>query len=324
MNLYLLTIIIVVLFLVEIGYFRIARFFNIIDKPNLRSSHTKPTIRGGGVIFILGLILWAIVYRGVFIYPWFLAGAVLISLISFIDDIHSVPNRYRILIHFASVLLLLFECGFLNIHGCNILLTIAVLIVATGIINAFNFMDGINGITGFYGLAVLFPILWLNSKINFVESQLIIISIVSLLVFCFFNFRKKAKCFAGDVGSVSIAFIIVFFLGRLIYKTQDISYIMFLAVYGVDTIMTIIHRLYLKENIFEAHREHCFQLLANELRMPHLVVSSIYFVIQLSINVGLIVIDRHRMLYCSLILMFLIVVYWTIIKRYFHLHHKAC
>ena len=75
-------------------------------------------------------------------------------------------------------------------------------IFCTGVINAYNFMDGINGITGGYSLVVLGALAYINCAVTqFVMPELIYIAIAGCLVFCFFNFRKKAKCFAGDCGS---------------------------------------------------------------------------------------------------------------------------
>lgn len=155
------------------------------------------------------------------------------------------------------------------------------LIVGVGVMNAFNFMDGINGITGGYSMAVLVSLWYVNNyQIFFVDNDLIYIVFIALLVFNFFNFRIKAKCFSGDVGAVSIAFILIFILGMLIIKT-DLSYIAFLLVYGVDSVLTIVHRILLKENITEPHRMHLYQLLSNELKVPQLLVSTIYAVLQL-------------------------------------------
>jgi len=89
-------------------------------------------------------------------------------------------------------------------------MVLVALIVCVGIINAYNFMDGINGITGGYSLSVLLPLIYLNTTDNFISQDYLYVVGMSLLVFCFFNFRKKAKCFAGDVGSISIAFILPF------------------------------------------------------------------------------------------------------------------
>ena len=136
-------------------------------------------------------------------------------------------------------------------------------------------MDGINGITGGYSLVILAALAYVNKEVvTFVEADFIYTVICSVLVFCFFNFRKKAKCFAGDVGSVSIAFILLFLIGRLIIETEDFSWIVLLSVYGVDSVLTIIHRLMLHENIGLPHRKHLYQIMANELKIPHVMVSS--------------------------------------------------
>lgn len=267
------------LFILEIIYFRIAGYYNIIDKPNYRSSHTQLTIRGGGIVFPVAILL----YVGVsgFTYPYFTISLILISFISFCDDLKHVPNKIRLLIQLIAVSLLFFQSGVLDISPW---IVITSYILAIGAINAYNFMDGINGITGLYSLIAIGTLLYINQRENFVDERLIVITMIALLVFLFFNFRKQAKCFAGDVGSVSIAFIILFILALLIMHTQQLLYILFLAVYGVDAIFTIIYRLLNKENIFEAHRSHLYQLMSNEAAKGHLMVSAIYAFVQLVIN----------------------------------------
>lgn len=194
------------------------------------------------------------------------------------------------------------------------------LILCVGIINAYNFMDGINGITGGYSLAVLLPLVYLNHSHHFVDMNFLIVAMLSTLVFCFFNFRKKAKCFAGDVGSVGIAFILLFALGKLILQTGDFTYLLFLGVYGADSVLTIIHRIRLHENLGEAHRKHAYQLMANELKMPHVMVSSIYMMLQLVISFGLIFMNHVNWIYFSVIVLLLLVVYVWFKKKYYHLH----
>jgi len=169
-------------------------------------------------------------------------------------------------------------------HSAWIIIPVYILVIGT--INAYNFMDGINGITGAYSLITILSLYFINeSQISFTLSEWLIVAALSLLVFNFFNFRKKAKCFAGDVGSVSMAFIIIFFLLLLILKTGDIKYIGLLLVYGLDSISTILFRLIRRENIFEAHRSHFYQYLANVKGLPHLWVSALYMVVQLLVNV---------------------------------------
>lgn len=317
-NVWRYVVIAVVLVVLEQIYFRIADRFNIVDKPNERSSHKRVTIRGGGIVCLFGAWLYA-AFFGV-TYPWFLVGLTLIAAISFADDVRPVPNRYRIVVHFAAILLMLYNLGILT--STMWVWVLPAWVVCTGIINAYNFMDGINGITGAYSLAVLTPLALLNSSMGFVDERLIAVSIISLLVFCFFNFRTRAKCFAGDVGAVTIAFIVLFVLGRLIVRSGEVWYLLFLVVYGVDSILTIIHRLILRENIFKAHRKHLYQLLANELHIPHVAVSAIYALLQLLISLGMIWLPVSHDLYFIVVTMFLCLVYVVLKIRYYHLHEE--
>lgn len=306
----------VLLFLFEIAYFRVANRFNIIDKPNLRSSHTSITLRGGGIIFLIGIWLYA-AFFGI-TYPWFFIGLTLIGLISFVDDIHSLPDSWRLVVQFAAMFLMFHQFGILNLHDWWMMLI--ALIVCVGITNAYNFMDGINGITGGYSIAVLFPLIYLNFKDNFISQSFLYVVGLSLIVFCFFNFRKKAKCFAGDVGSISIAFILLFVLGMLILKTQDFAYIVFLAVYGADAVLTICHRIMLHENLGEAHRKHAYQLMANELKIPHVKVSLLYIAIQLAISFGMILLPINHYIYLGCVIVVLLIAYVEFMKKNYHLH----
>lgn len=298
------------------AYFKIADYYNIIDKPNDRSSHKYITLRGGGIIFYIGALLYFLFYG--FSYPLFALGLTLIAIISFLDDIKTINLKVRILVHFTAMFLMFYDCGLFSLPWY---FTLAALIVSTGIINAYNFMDGINGITGGYSLVVMASFWYINNNIIFfIDNNFIYIISLSLLIFNFFNFRKKAKCFAGDVGSVSIAFIIVFLLGKLIVQTQDLTYIIILLVYGVDSILTIVHRIILKENIFIAHRKHLYQIMSNELQMPHLFVSLIYIVAQIIVIIGYFIFLNIRLKYFFISSFFLTILYFIIIFIYFKLH----
>jgi putative phosphate transferase len=313
---WLLLFILVLLAGIELFYFRIADRFNIIDKPNERSSHKRITLRGGGVIFLFGAWLYAAFYG--FQYPWFLAGLTLIAAISFADDVHSIPNKIRIVVHFAAMLLMFYQLGLFS-AGQGWYLFLA-WIVCTGIINAYNFMDGINGITGGYSLAVLAPLAVVNVREQFVDPPLIYVTVLSALVFCWFNFRPKARCFAGDVGAVSMAFILLFMLGTLILRTGNLCYLVFLVVYGVDSVLTICHRLLLRENIFEAHRKHAYQLMANELKIPHVVVSAVYALLQVVISFGAIYLPVNGWVYFGIVVVLLSIAYVLFKMKYYCLH----
>ena len=281
-------IVAIILIIAELLYFRIAESFNIVDKPNDRSSHSTIVLRGGGVIFTLSMVAWGVIIllQGKDITPYlpFLCGLVLVAGVSFVDDIHSLPDSVRLIAQFMSMTLLLWSLGILQWRMWWVV--VLALVVCVGATNIFNFMDGINGITAGYSLAVLIPLLLYNSSFEFIDESYCVVAIIGVLVFCIFNFRPKgkAKCFAGDVGSIGIAFILLFAIGRLIVQTGDVTYIVFLLVYGVDGCMTILHRIMLHENLGEAHRKHAYQLMANELKMSHVTVSLIYMAIQLMIS----------------------------------------
>lgn len=302
----------------ELLYFRVADRLNIIDRPNLRSSHKTITLRGGGIVFLFALWLYAACFG--FPYVWFIAGATLIAAISFADDVSSVPNRFRIVVHFIAMLMMFHQLGILTLSQWPAVLV--ALIVCTYIINAYNFMDGINGITGGYSLVVLATLAIVNLKFNFIDMNLIAILMISLVIFCFFNFRNTARCFAGDVGAVTIAFAVIFMVFSLIIKTENVLWIMLLVVYGVDTVLTILHRLMLKENIFKPHRKHIFQLMANELGFSHVVVSCVYMAIQLVVALGLIYLPVNQWLYSIAVILVLCIAYVMFKKKYYHLHEE--
>ncbi|WP_076932107.1 MraY family glycosyltransferase [Proteiniphilum saccharofermentans] len=272
-------IVFVLLLVAELFYFRIANKYNIIDKPNERSSHNYITIRGGGIIYWVAALLYAL-FNPSEVGWWFLAGITLMAGVSFRDDIKGLGQKIRLFFH-----LLAMTCAFYlaNVFGVYPWWGIIIgYILFTGIVNAYNFMDGINGITGLYTLAVLLPLTYVNNYVQtFTKNDFLLFPLLASIVFLFFNFRKQAKCFAGDVGSVSIAFWIVTLLLLLIIKTENLVWIGFLLVYGVDTICTIGHRIYLKQNIMEAHRLHFYQILANECKTDHREVSLSYFMAQL-------------------------------------------
>ena len=272
-------IIFALLIIAELSYFKVADRFNIIDKPNLRSSHDYITIRGGGVIYWVAALLYLLFNFSSDVLLFF-TGITLIAGVSFIDDITGLGQKVRLLFHLISMSCVFYLAGVFGYIPWWIIIIGYILFI--GIVNAYNFMDGINGITGLYSIAVLSSLQYVNLVYgNFVNPDMIWYPLIASVVFLFFNFRKRAKCFAGDVGAVSIAFWIVTLLLLLILKTKNIIWLGFLMVYGVDAVMTILHRIYLKENIMEAHRLHFYQILANEKKMPHRLVSIIYFTVQL-------------------------------------------
>ena len=336
-------IIFVLLLVAELVYFRIADKYNIIDKPNQRSSHSTIVLRGGGIIFLIGAWVWSLFFG--FDYPWFLAGLTLVAGVSFVDDIRSLPDSVRLVAQFAAAAMAFYQLGILHWEMWWIVLV--ALIVYVGATNVINFMDGINGITAGYALAVLVPLGLLNTNYHelamnlatnyssvfssdgvFVDQSLIVAAIIAAVVFCIFNFRPKgkAKCFAGDVGSIGIAFIMLFMLGNVIIKTGDITWLIFLLVYGVDGCLTIVHRIMLHENLGEAHRKHAYQIMANELKIGHVKVTLLYMAMQLAVSLGFVYLCPNTALchwmYLIGALAVLAIAYVLFMKKYYHLHEE--
>lgn len=336
-------IIFVLLLVAELVYFRIADKCNIIDKPNQRSSHSTIVLRGGGIIFMIGAWVWSAFFG--FDYPWFLAGLTLVAGVSFVDDIHSLPDSVRLVAQFAAAAMAFYQLDIL--HWDMWWIVLVALIVYVGATNVINFMDGINGITAGYALAVLIPLGLLNTNYQelamnlatncssvfssdgvFVDQSLIVAAIIAAVVFCIFNFRPKgkAKCFAGDVGSIGIAFIMLFLLGNVIIKTEDITWLIFLLVYGVDGCLTIVHRIMLHENLGEAHRKHAYQIMANELKIGHVKVTLLYMAMQLAVSLGFVYLCPNTPLchwmYFVGALAVLAIAYVLFMKKYYHLHEE--
>ena len=299
-----------ILFILLKFYIRMAIQYNITDKPNVRSSHDSVTVRGGGIIFPLSLVIYSLLTELQF--PYFLLGLILISCVSFWDDLHTISNAIRIVIHIVSVSLLCIQSG---LTEYPVWILISTLIIIIGIINAYNFMDGINGITVLYSISVTISLYIINQYvIRYIPNGYFIPVFSALLVFGFFNARKKALTFAGDVGSVSVAFIISFLIMLLMIKTQTIVWILLLGLYGIDTVVTIFFRLLRKENIFEAHRSHFFQFLANEKKYPHVMISIGYALVQLIINVIIIYSYLYHNWYVSLFSFLVITIFYFMFR----------
>jgi UDP-N-acetylmuramyl pentapeptide phosphotransferase/UDP-N-acetylglucosamine-1-phosphate transferase len=283
---------------IELIYFKIADYYNIIDKPNSRSSHSSITLRGGGIIFpiailiacLLGYVSWSIVL-----------AVVLVAVVSFIDDIKPLSQLPRFVSHVIAICLVFYDLD-LFVQPIWILPIVFVLLI--GWVNAFNFMDGINGITILYAFVAIVSFSFLS--INQDSLPLLITMGISCCAFGIFNVRKKAKTFAGDVGSISMALFLGYFMIKTILASGQIGYILFLSVYGIDAVITIFTRIKKRENILEPHRSHLYQYLANELGYSHIVVSVLYAGIQLFINVLLIYLNSKGYLPLPVVISFLL------------------
>ncbi|MFA9220054.1 MAG: UDP-GlcNAc--UDP-phosphate GlcNAc-1-phosphate transferase [Sediminibacterium sp.] len=266
----------VVAFALLFGYLKIAPQYNIIDKPNQRSSHTNPTIRGAGIIFPVLYALFVLMFGHPGALVDLIMGLTLLGVVSFYDDVKDVPFGLRLFAQLIAVGLLFNEL-FVWLWPIWLIVFVGILIIGT--INAFNFMDGINGISGIYGFVTAISLYAVKQDIALLGL------IAALMAFLFFNLRKKAKCFSGDVGAVSLAFIFSYYILNFSIESKNPIWVLLLAVYGIDAAITIVFRLIRKENILRGHRSHFYQYLANERQIPHVAVSIIYGTTQALFNV---------------------------------------
>ena len=306
----------VVLLAFEYAYYLLAKRLRIVDRPHRQSSHRGVVVRGGGIVFYIAFLLWSLMHS----FSWYggLLGLTILVIVSFIDDIHEVSPKIRLICQFVAIILMFYHSGLIRTNPHVILI---LSIACVGTVNIFNFMDGINGMTGGYSLVVALALLYVDRNlIHFCDSSLLVFMILSLVVFNLFNFRRQAKCFAGDVGALAIGFILVYLVLRLCLRGQSMSWIVMLSVYLVDGGMTILHRILLRENLINPHKKHAYQIMTNELKMPHLVVSGIYMALQAVCCMVYIIWPGYPSFFA--IFGTLIIMYFVFMKKYYHLHVK--
>lgn len=261
-------------------YLMIAAKLRLTDAPSVRSSHKEVTITGAGFIFPLAFFL-PLLLTGEFIhYRSTLAGLLLISIVSFSDDLKTVHPVIRVSVQVIAVSLLLWQTG--GLFKMKPWQIVPGFILVVGIINSYNFMDGINGMNALYSISLV-GILWIlkATGIGFLPVTPVFFSMMSaLLAFSFFNVRKKALCFSGDVGSISIAYIVSLMIIQVMIATDSARWILLFGVYGLDSVGTIVLRIIRREKVWTPHRTHFYQYLVNERKWPHIVVSLLYSLLQ--------------------------------------------
>ena len=262
-------------------YLKMAEKWSIIDQPNSRSSHLVVTKRGGGIIYLIALVIYMISSN--FNMPSIIICGLLLGIMGFIDDVKNLDFKIKLIFQCLTIGYFL-STGSYNGLEWYLLILMFFLIISS--VNILNFMDGINGLTILYSLSFLISFYIINAHIiAFIDSNFLLIVILSNLIIGYFNIRKKAVCFLGDVGAITMGFIYAVLTITLIVKTNSLSPLILFLVYFLDSGWTIVERLLAKENIFHPHRKHLFQLLVNEFKLPHLLVASIYFSIQALINI---------------------------------------
>jgi UDP-N-acetylmuramyl pentapeptide phosphotransferase/UDP-N-acetylglucosamine-1-phosphate transferase len=266
-------------------YIMIAKKLQLTDVPSARSSHRDVTITGAGFIFPIAFFL-PLALTGEFIhYRSTIAGLLLISLVSFADDLKSVHPVIRVTVQVIAVSLLLWQTG--GLFKMKSWQIVPGFILVVGIINSYNFMDGINGMNALYSLSMMgiLAIIRLSGILFLPVPEVFYSLIAALLAFSLFNVRKKALCFSGDIGSISIAYIVSLMIIQVMIATDSAVWILLFGVYGLDSVGTIVLRLIRGEKVWMPHRTHFYQYLVNERKWPHVRVSALYAVIQFVLSI---------------------------------------
>ncbi len=273
-------------------YFPFAEKKGLLAGVNHRSSHTKPVVTGAGFIFYISYVFYIIdcLLFSTWEVPWPLfIGISILAIVSYIDDLKDLWFFIRLVVQVLAVVLMLYQV-YLDFSmtpmemNPSILIIVAVvgLIFSVGFTNLYNFMDGLNGMMAgitisalaIFGLIDFFVV-------DFIDDSLLIYTAIPTLIFAFYNARRQAKCFAGDVGAIVLGFVMVYMLFSLLLQTSNIVYIFIFASVYLEAGMTVIQRLLAGQNIFKPHRIHMFQLLCNEHKHHHVKISAYYALNQL-------------------------------------------
>jgi len=242
---------------------------NILDIPDERTNHSVPTPRGGGIAVISTILLFLIIasfyHEGLFakIMP-IIIGATILSILSWIDDKRGLSPliRFSTQIITISIITLFFmdKALFNNDYIPYFIMVVFVIILWTWFLNLFNFMDGINGITSVETISICVGIVAIVSIKN-LDSHFAFISALcasSILGFLFWNWGN-AKIFLGDVGSISMGFILGWLMLEIASKGYWSPMIILSLYYLFDSTYTITKRLLKKEKIWLPHSQHFYQ-----------------------------------------------------------------
>lgn len=308
-------------------YVRIAHFYKIYDHPVGRSSHLNRTITGFGIFVLFGLLIYSIAFPYT-LKSFFIIGLLMIGTISFIDDLVFVKHFIRLIFQIFALTLMAIELPFSYMAIEKWPLIISIVILGIGVLNAFNFMDGINGMLGLNTLVILLSFLWLNAhsvdqngiEINFIRNEFLYTYIIGISIFLGLNLRRKAIVFAGDTGSIALAFIIFYLMLNLIFKTGNYAYLLLFAVIGIDAGLTVIFKILLRENIFVPHRDFLFKKLVHVGKYKHVNISIIYAAMQALVSVIVIALPLQGRLSAQLSILFIFTV--TLCVIYIFIRNK--
>jgi len=241
---------------------RYSIYYNIMDVPNDRSSHTNPTPRGGGLAIILVFYIALIYFQDDISKELFYAllWAIPIALISILDDIYTLSSKIRFLVQVISSVMAIYSLGgissidFLFFKMDGVWLNILALISILWLTNLYNFLDGIDGYAASEAITVGLGIFL------FFQNPLGLVLAVTSLGFLVFNWHK-ASIFMGDVGSATLGFIFAVFVFSDMNHGNIYIWMILLSLFWFDATVTLVRRFKNNEKLTKAHKKHAYQRL---------------------------------------------------------------
>ena len=289
---------------------------SLVDHPSSRGNHKQSMPKGGGIILIPAIVISISLYfliENTINTKWivFLLSIFFLFLISLLDDIKSLPVMLRLTVQFLCVIISVFYMQndiilFINNTDTIIKLYIsdsiffyflASLIILTWLwlINLFNFMDGMDGLTA---LQMIFFALTINifSLMSYFDQNFQFLSLVIFSTFlAFFRLNKpSAKIFLGDSGSIPSGYIAGFVLIESLLKQEPLLSILIILMYFIlDSTITLIIRFVKNKNIFNAHSDHFYQIMIRKGYSHQYVLKKILILFIFLIFLSLVSLKYH-------------------------------
>jgi Fuc2NAc and GlcNAc transferase len=256
-----------------LAYLKLAPRIGFLDIPTQRSSHKKPTIRGAGLAFVIGISLGVFGFSSSPDLVRLTAFADLIAVLGLIDDYKGLPAIHRLFTHVALGLAAMTT---ISANGSDYLVMSLILLSFVAYTNIFNFMDGIDGLATLQAISIILGWIFLGSA----GSDFVWV-LGCLLAFLIFNW-SPAKAFMGDVGSGFLGFFlagcawIMHFQGFPIIASLILT-----AGFLTDSAFTITRRAWYGEKVYRAHRDHAYQHMV-QLGFTHSQATLIYGIVTLA------------------------------------------
>jgi Fuc2NAc and GlcNAc transferase len=261
-----------------------------LDLPGERSSHARPTPKGGGVGLVL-VFVWVAIVVG--LTPLFWLPLVALATLSFVNDLHSISAGVRLAAQFMAALLVLGGALWAGHVSWSVFLILPALFFVVATTNCYNFMDGINGIAGITAVVAFACLLVFGGAAETPLFYPIIAVMGALLGFLPFNL-PRARLFMGDVGSIFLGFLFATSVSLLAGSwTEFLVFVSFLFPFYADEAVTVAERLWRGESLLAPHRRHLYQFLANERGIAHWKISALYGVIQIFVALLVVVAGMH-------------------------------